>query len=443
MAKQTGKKKPIKVKLEVGTVYQKTPDDFFYYRYQVDGERKTVSLKTRDLREAEEEAKRLSSTVKATSVEVIAAHVGEARKLTQGTQSLFLSDAWKVYSQHPDRALPATVSERMAYESTFEEFVRFIDRPTVRLNAITHVDAERFADYLREQGLAVDTHNRKIKRLRKVYSVLKAYWRGESPFASSTLLRKAREEQDLGIRRLSFTREQEAQLLAELDNPKRKLTNKAEIRLVFLLGMFTGQRLKDCVLLRWSAIDLNHRTIMITQFKTGKKVSLPIAPQLMKGLEEAQAWKTGETAYVCPKVAERYNRTDARGKNTGNGLVNIDVLRVIKWLGVETSVKAPGRNKSVTVYGFHSLRHSFVSHCAAAGVPKSVVQSFTGTDAQILDHYYTHVGSEQQLKALEAVAGSITARTAQDKINEALGFIDSLKEPNADITRIRSLLSQD
>lgn len=443
MAKQMGKKKRITIKLDVGTVYQKAPGDFFYYRYQVNGGRKTVSLKTKDQREAEEEAKKLMQTVKATSVEVIAAHVGEARKLAKRSESLFLSDAWRAYSQHPDRATPATVSERKSYEATFTEFVRFIDRPTVRMDEITHADAERFADYLRTQGLAVDTHNRKIKRLRKVFSTLKAYWQGESPFASNTLFRKTREEHDLGIRRLSFTREQEAQLLSELENPARKLMNKNEIRLIFLLGMFTGQRLKDCVLLRWSAIDLNRRIITITQYKTGKKVSLPIAPQLMQGLEEALAWKTGETAYVCPKVAERYNRTDANGKNTGNGLVNIDVLRVIKWLGVETSVKAPGRNKSITVYGFHSLRHSFVSYCAAAGVPKSVVQSFTGTDAQILDHYYTHVGSEQQLKALEAVAGGITGRTAQDKIDQALGFIDGLQEPNADIIRIRALLTQD
>ena len=442
MTKQAGKKKRISVKLDVGTVYQKTPGDFFYYRYQVNGTRKTVSLKTKDQREAVEEAKKLIPTVKATSVEVIAAHVGEARKLTKRSESLFLSDAWRVYSLHPDRATPATVSERLTYESTFAEFVDFIDRPTARMDEITHVDAERFADYLRTQGLAVDTHNRKIKRLRKIFSVLNAYWQGQSPFASNTLLRRTREEQDLGVRRQSFTREQEEQLLAELENPKRKVMNKEEIRLIFLLGMFTGQRLKDCVLLRWNAIDLDRRIITVTQYKTGKKVSFPIAPQLVKGLEEALAWKTDENAYVCPKVAKRYNRTDANGKNTGNGLVNIDVLRVIKWIGVETSVKAPGRKRSVTVYGFHSLRHTFVSHCAAAGVPKSVVQSFTGTDAQIIDHYYTHVGAEQQLKALEAVAGNITERTAQDKIDQALGFIDGLQEPNADIIQIRTLLTQ-
>lgn len=39
-------------KLEIGTVYQKKAGDNFYYRYQINGTRKTVSLNTRDLDEA-------------------------------------------------------------------------------------------------------------------------------------------------------------------------------------------------------------------------------------------------------------------------------------------------------------------------------------------------------------------------------------------------------
>lgn len=116
-------------------------------------------------------------------------------------------------------------------------------------------------------------------------------------------------------------------------------------------------------------------------------------------------WKERDTDYVCPRVAARYNKTNAVGKNVGNNLVNIDVLRVIRWIGLEPSIKAPGRDRKVTVYGFHSLRHSFASYCAEAGVPQATVVSILGADSDIVSKYYTHVGNEAQQQAIAAVSG--------------------------------------
>ena len=132
--------------------------------------------------------------------------------------------------------------------------------------------------------------------------------------------------------------------------------------------MFTGQRLKDCVLLQWQNVDMDHKRIYVKQFKTGKEVTIPMAEELFQVLTEAIEWR--ENQYVCPKSAARYNKQNRAGKNVGNNLVNIDVLRVIRWIGLEPSISVPGRNKKMTVYGFHSLRHSFASFCAEAGVPE-------------------------------------------------------------------------
>ena len=62
--------------------------------------------------------------------------------------------------------------------------------------------------------------------------------------------------------------------------------------------------------------------------------------------------------YVNPKVAERYKKVDKRGKSIGDGLVNIDVMRVIRWIGVETSVAVEGEKRKLlfsdsTVYVIH------------------------------------------------------------------------------------------
>ena len=287
--------------------------------------------------------------------------------------------------------------------------------------------AAEFADYLRSQPISVHTHNRKLKRIRKVISVLKEYHGGDNPFYAKSLFRNKREEQDAVVRRQAFTKEEEQRLLEELRSPAHKLMNKEEIRIIYTIGMYTGQRLKDCVLLQWQNVDLPHRRIYVKQFKTGKEVSIPMAPQLYEAIIEAQRWKSNQ--YVCPKTAARYNKTNADGKNVGNNLVDLDVLRVIRWIGLDPSISVPGRKKKMTIYGFHSLRHSFASFCAEAGVPKAVLLSILGTESEIADKYYTHVGNEAQEKAIAAISGTTFENPDKAKIQKALDYIEQFPQP--------------
>ncbi|MBO4511244.1 MAG: tyrosine-type recombinase/integrase [Victivallales bacterium] len=432
-----------KEKLPLGTIYQVKKGGNYYLRYQINGKRKNVNLKTDDYEKALEEYNRLLPTLQATTVEIVAAHVKNARQLAGRIMRLTLGSAWEKYSVSPDRAMPATIHEQMSYQSTFQDFVDFIGDPLRELHTITYEDALGFTKHMKTLNIAVDTHNRRVLRLRKIFNVLKEYCNdAENPFASRTLLRKPREEQDIGVRRMSFTHEQEKALMEALENPKFKVKNKQEIKVIYYLGLYTGQRLKDCVLLRWSKVNLAQRKIECKQFKTGKDVTIPIAPQLLTVLNEALAWKTDDYGYVCPNVAERYNKVDAKGKNIGNGLVNIDVLRVLKWIGLKTSVNVEGRARAITVYGFHSLRHSFASHCAEANVPKAVVQSILGDNCDIIDAYYTHIGDEAQQKAIAVIAGEVGVITPQEKINRTLKYIDTLPD-TPEYKKIRELLSSE
>ena len=414
-----------KIKLKIGTVYQKEPNGVYYFRYQVNGARKAVSLKTRNKQQAIKEAEKYVPLLQATSSEVIAAHVQHARNLATPEKNLFLYQAWDEYEKSPDRATPATVSEALAYKSTFEEFVKWVNDPQATLRSITETTAMQYADYMRQQNIAVSTHNRKLKRIRKVFNVLKEYRGKDNPFVAQVLFRKEREEREQDVHRLSFTREQEQQLRDVLDDDSFKVMNKSEVKVIYYLGMFTGQRLKDCVLLRWSKVNLEIDRIWVKQFKTGKEVTLPIAPKLRKVLMEALEWRSSEFDYVCPNVAARYNKTNKAGKNVGNNLVNIDMLRVIRWIGLEPSVAVPGRDKKVTVYGFHSLRHSFASFCAEEGVPQATVVSILGADSEVVTKYYTHVGDEAQRQAIAAISGVNISSSAQSKIDEALAVINS------------------
>ena len=198
-----------KGKLPLGTIYQVKEGGNYYLRYQINGKRKNVNLKTDDYDLALKEYNRLLPTLQATTIEVVAAHVKNARQLGGRVMHVTLGGAWEKYSASPDRAMPATVSEQQAYQITFREFVEFLGDPLRELHTITYKDALSFANHMGKQGYAVDTHNRKVKRLRKIFNVLKEYRDGaENPFASKTLLRKIREEQYMGARRLALSHDQ-------------------------------------------------------------------------------------------------------------------------------------------------------------------------------------------------------------------------------------------
>ena len=420
-----------------GKLRQKAKGGNYYYRLTIaNGIRKEFALKTADETEAIQRAEELDSIYAAPNMEVAVAQINAIKGFSKQAQMLSLADGWEKYEVHPERATPHTVSEQLAYKTTYEEFVSYVTTPgkhTV-ITSIAELNsdiAEEYAAYMRTISQAVDTHNRKIKRLRKIFDCLKDYYSGDNPFKSKALLRSTREEQDTIVRRKAFTKEQEQQLRDVLSDAQYKVMNKPEIRVIYYLGMFTGQRLKDCVLLQWQNIDMEHQRIYVKQFKTGKEVTIPMAKELFQLLTEAMEWR--ENQYVCPKSAARYNKLNREGKNVGNNLVNIDVLRVIRWIGLEPSISVPGRNKKMTVYGFHSLRHSFASFCAEAGVPKAVLLSILGTDSDIADKYYTHVGEDAQQLAINAISDIRNGKSAQEKITAALALLNNNTEITSDL----------
>ena len=428
-----------------GKLRQKNSKGNYYYRLTIaSGIRKEFALKTADETEAIQRAEELDSIYAAPNMDVAVAQINAIKGFSKQAQMLPLSEGWAKYEIHPERATPHTVSEQLAYKTTYDEFVEYVSasgKHTV-ITSIAELNsdiAEGYAAYMRTIPQAVDTHNRKIKRLRKIFDCLSDYYSGNNPFKSKTLLRSTREEQDTVARRQAFTKEQEQQLRDVLADDQYKVMNKPEIRVIYYLGMFTGQRLKDCVLLQWQNIDMDRKRIYVKQFKTGKEVTIPMAEELFQVLTEALEWR--EDQYVCPKSAARYNKQNREGKNVGNNLVNIDVLRVIRWIGLEPSISVPGRNKKMTVYGFHSLRHSFASFCAEAGVPKAVLLSILGTDSDIADKYYTHVGEDAQQLAINAISFNSSRSTLAERVQRVITLIDSNPEATQELlVQIKNML---
>ena len=146
------KNKVESVKLEFGSVRQKTPGGTYYFRYQINGIRKEIPLHTTSKEDAIRQAKELFPVTKAKSIDMVAAHVKQAKGLEKIERKLSLDEAWHIYSTHPDRATPHTVSEQLAYKTTFEEFLSFISTLPYGIVSIHEVDpntVESFASWMK------------------------------------------------------------------------------------------------------------------------------------------------------------------------------------------------------------------------------------------------------------------------------------------------------
>ncbi len=246
MVSSQNKRKYKRMSTLQGKLRRRSKGGQFSYRLIVaSGIRKEFALGTTDPKVACQKAEELDSIWLAPTPEVALAQMNAIRGFSRASMRLPFEEAWEKYQVHPDRATPHTVAEQQSYHRTFDEFVRFATetnksgrsskRPKAScISEVTPRLCEEFSAYLKTTMLAVDTHNRKIKRLRKIFDCLKDYYDGDNPFRSKTLLRSEREEQGSVVHRQAFTKEQEEQLLAVLSDsdPRHKLINKAEIRIV-------------------------------------------------------------------------------------------------------------------------------------------------------------------------------------------------------------------
>ena len=63
------------MRLSLGAIFTKGPGRIYFYRYQLEGRRKTVSLKTANRIEALKQARALIPIIQASTPEIVAAHV--------------------------------------------------------------------------------------------------------------------------------------------------------------------------------------------------------------------------------------------------------------------------------------------------------------------------------------------------------------------------------
>ncbi len=441
-----------RVKMAHGTIYQMTEKGNYYFRYQINGARKSVNLNTRNLEKAKDEAEKHIQLLAAPTAEVVAAHVQYAKGWSRNTARLELECIWSIYANHPERAQPSSQKIFNLYEIYLRDFLSWLaaTHPEVRYmdevrdedqhhKKLDHNIAGEYADYLKKQPIAVDTHNKRIARIGHVFKTLSKYLDAPSPWNNPKLKRSPKEEKHITDHRRPLPKDKEREIFELLQPASNfRMLNKAEIEVLCHILKYTGQRQKDCVLLSWNKIDMTRRRFSITQEKTGKMVSIPIADELFAMLQKAEPWRINER--VLPKTAERYMRKAADGSEVGVNLINKQILNLFEHVGLQPSVPVPGRSKKLTVYGVHSFRHAFASHCAETGIPRAVCASILGADANIIDSYYVHIGEEAQEKAIQSISAG-NRQTPEERIQAALRIIANAPDQSELLQTLAGVLS--
>jgi integrase len=270
------------------------------------------------------------------------------------------------------------------HEQMTNEFVAFLGpRAERNIAAITTKDITDFRDDRHSLGLTPTTVNLDVTVLSAAFAA--AVRQGLIPVNPCAGVEALKDKGQ--HRKDTFTTEQIGALLNVAEGEWKGL---------ILVAFYTGQRLGDCATVCWRNIDLvsEMKAIRFQQEKTGEELVSMIHPELEDYLLSLPTAKNDDD-FLFPAIAEQAQR-------------NISPLskvfrKLMKLANIESrKVRAAGKGAVRTVYGlsFHSLRHSFNSILANAGVSEEMRMALTGHKSRDVHQRYTHHELERMRAAV-------------------------------------------
>ena len=187
--------------------------------------------------------------------------------------------------------------------------------------------------------------------------------------------------------RSTFTPEQIRNLIRVATSPDWKIA--------ILFGFYTGARLSDIANLRWNAINFADRLISFVPRKTKRAKKILVMP-LHPNLEAELVKRRGlPLAFVFPSLA-------GRGTGGAHGL-SAEFAAIMERAEIRPRIiRHTEGGRANKTQSFHSLRHSFNSALANAGVVRELRQALTGHSSGKTNELYTH----RELEPLRtAIAG--------------------------------------
>jgi integrase len=369
----------------MATLLKRPGSPYWYLKYMVKGKAYLHSSGTTSKDKAQ---KMLKKAVEDLRVKHRSGELTEAvfEQLTENPRAkLAVAEAWQAWTTSPRRRNPTTVTADR-YGSHWNQFSCWLKqnhRGVEFLHEVTPLVAEQFMAHLQSEKVSPNTFNKKRNFLRSMFRALSVQaGLGKNPWDDIPL-----QSLDTESRR-PFTPE-ELQVVCS--------RAKGFLRYAIAIGIYTGLRLGDVCTLKWDEFDWETRMIRRVPRKIARKrkeLVIPMHPVLDAILREIP--HSGSSPYLFPVEAEVYARNPPQISN--------NIQKFFGACGIKTTEAPTGqRQKPIVRVGFHSLRHSFVSLCAANDVPQVAIMELVGHGSPAMTRLYSHAGTAQKVQAIASL----------------------------------------
>ncbi len=188
------------------------------------------------------------------------------------------------------------------------------------------------------------------------------------------------------------------------------MVNQSDTRCTgLLLCMYTGMRLGEICALRWSDIDVKHKTICISH--TVQRISntshIPDCQRtgtddLPRTLIVMDEPKSVSSFRIIPIPAEIYPTIREMHKATGaNGYFLTGSERCVEPRNYQYFFKRILKKAELRDVNFHILRHTFATRCVEMGMDVKTLSEILGhSSTNITMNYYVHCSMESRRKLM-------------------------------------------
>jgi integrase len=163
---------------------------------------------------------------------------------------------------------------------------------------------------------------------------------------------------------------------------------------MILMGLYTGQRLRDIADLRWQALDFDAREIHFMPIKTeqsGKRVIIPMHPALER--------------FLAGKRYEGMKGTDrvfGIASITQTAQLSAEFRRIMRDAGLHQDGEINGNGqRRVHPHSFHSLRHTLSTALRSNGANEATAKAMLGHGSDAVAARYTHMDAAALRPAIE------------------------------------------
>jgi integrase len=268
------------------------------------------------------------------------------------------------------------------YGTTVEKFLTFLKgKADYPITAITPADCQKFNDWLAAKKLAPASIVVEIKTLRTIFN---AAFR-QNLISNNPALAVELPQRIQQVERGTFTTAEVKMLYDEA---------AGEWKTAILIGYYGALRLGDAVSVTWENVDFEKGVLDFTVKKTGRRQIVPLHPTLRAHLESIAGDKGGP---VCPELA-----AVTVGGRSG---LSKQFLAIMRRAGISNNAVDTKGQRMLSKVSFHSLRVSFNSDLANAGVSQETRMKLTGHKSIAVNNRYTRTDIEPLRQATEKMKG--------------------------------------